>query len=187
MYFYVYRNEQNVGPLSEDELVSALQSGRFQSNDLGCRVGETEWKDLGMLFPLLKAKSQVSYQPSPPPIYRPQQQVVVYQPPPANYPAGQTEVGRLMYYQANQKSASTAYLLWFFLGGFSAHRFYMGKTGSAIGQALLWWCSLFLCYVLIGFLIVWIPIVWIFIDLFLISGWVREHNNRLVADIGGFR
>ncbi|WP_342621698.1 NINE protein, partial [Pseudomonas aeruginosa] len=25
----------------------------------------------------------------------------------------------------------TAYLLWFFLGGFGAHRFYLGKTGTA--------------------------------------------------------
>lgn len=188
MYFYVYKNEQNVGPLSEDELVKALRSGGLQSNDLGCRVGETEWKDLGVLFPLLTAKPQVSYQPSSPPVHRPQQQapVVVYQPV-ANYHSGPTDVGRLMYYQANQKSVSTTYLLWFFLGGFSAHRFYMGKTGSAIGQLLLLWGSVLLCYVLIGLLIVWIPLMWIFIDLFLISGWVREHNNRLVADIGGFR
>ena len=30
------------------------------------------------------------------------------------------------------KSKGIAYLLWFFLGVFSAHRFYLGKTGSGI-------------------------------------------------------
>lgn len=30
------------------------------------------------------------------------------------------------------KSNGIAYLLWFFLGIFSAHRFYLGKTGSGI-------------------------------------------------------
>jgi TM2 domain-containing membrane protein YozV len=30
------------------------------------------------------------------------------------------------------KSKTTAYLLWFFLGWLSAHRFYLGKTGSGI-------------------------------------------------------
>ena len=30
------------------------------------------------------------------------------------------------------KSKTTAYLLWFFLGIFSAHRFYLGKNKSAL-------------------------------------------------------
>jgi TM2 domain-containing membrane protein YozV len=200
MDFYVYKNEQNVGPLTEGEVVAALRSGRYLPTDLGCRVGETEWKDLSILFPMHTAvpPPPVNYRPPPPvhqpvyqPVHQPQQQqyrgpVVVYEPPPRYISEG-SDVGRMMYYQANQKSTSTAFLLWFFLGGFSAHRFYMGKTGSAIGQASLWWISLLLCYVLIGFLIVWIPALWIFIDVFLISGWVRDHNNRLAAEIGGAR
>lgn len=40
------------------------------------------------------------------------------------------------------KSAATAYLLWFFLGGFSAHRFYLGSPLTAISQVSLWYISL---------------------------------------------
>jgi TM2 domain-containing membrane protein YozV len=61
------------------------------------------------------------------------------------------------------KSKSTAYLLWFFLGGFSAHRFYMGKIGSAILYLLT--------FQLLG-------IGWI-IDAFILGGMVDTYNNKL--------
>lgn len=32
---------------------------------------------------------------------------------------------------------SVAYILWFFLGGLGGHRFYLGKTGSAVGLLIL--------------------------------------------------
>lgn len=40
------------------------------------------------------------------------------------------------------KSATTAYVLWFFLGGFSAHRFYLNSPLTAIAQVSLWYISL---------------------------------------------
>lgn len=40
------------------------------------------------------------------------------------------------------KSLGTAYLLWFFLGGFSAHRFYLNTPLTAIAQISLWYVSL---------------------------------------------
>ena len=42
---------------------------------------------------------------------------------------------RLMRYDAAKRSALLAYLLWFFLGWFGLHRFYLGRIGS--GPALL--------------------------------------------------
>lgn len=58
------------------------------------------------------------------------------------------------------KSKTTAYLLWFFFGWLSAHRFYLGKTGSGI------------LYLFTGqlFFIGWI------LDFFLISGMVDQYN-----------
>jgi TM2 domain-containing membrane protein YozV len=41
-----------------------------------------------------------------------------------------------------EKSLATAYLLWFFLGGFSAHRFYLNAPLTAIAQISLWYISL---------------------------------------------
>jgi len=60
------------------------------------------------------------------------------------------------------KSKTFAFLLWFFLGIFSAHRFYLGKIGSGI------------LYLLTGQLA---GIGWI-VDLFLIGTMVDNYNNQ---------
>ncbi|MCB0539327.1 MAG: NINE protein [Bacteroidetes bacterium] len=60
------------------------------------------------------------------------------------------------------KSKTAAYLLWFFLGAFSAHNFYLGKVGKGI------------LYLLTGQLF---GIGWI-IDLFLISSMVDNYNMK---------
>lgn len=66
-------------------------------------------------------------------------------------------------------NVTTAYLLWFFLGLFSGHRFYLGKPGTAVLQMLL-------NFVIVGW-------VWTFIDLFLIPGMVRDSHSRLRNDL----
>ena len=55
-----------------------------------------------------------------------------------------------------QKSTGTAYLLWFFLGGFGAHRFYLGKTGTAVTQLII---TLIGCFTLFPLIItgIWFP------------------------------
>jgi TM2 domain-containing membrane protein YozV len=65
------------------------------------------------------------------------------------------------------KSTAAAYLLWFFLGWISAHRFYLGKPVTAILQILSY-------LVVIGFL-------WWLIDAFLIPGIIQadKDNKRL--------
>jgi TM2 domain-containing membrane protein YozV len=59
-------------------------------------------------------------------------------------------------------SIGIAYVLWFFLGVFGVHRFYLGRTGSG----LLWLLTGGLCGV--GQLV----------DLFLIPSLVDEANRR---------
>ena len=79
-----------------------------------------------------------------------------------------------MMYDANRKSAGVAYLLLLFLGGFGAHRFYMGATGTGILQLLLLllgWMPLFLGWAVLG--------IWLIVDLFLIPGMITNHNMRL--------
>jgi TM2 domain-containing membrane protein YozV len=60
------------------------------------------------------------------------------------------------------KTKGGAYFLWFFLGFFSAHRFYLGKTGSAI------------LYLITGQLL---GIGWI-VDFFLLGGMVEQYNIK---------
>lgn len=85
-----------------------------------------------------------------------------------------------MIYDANKKSAGVSYLLCLFLGGFGAHRFYLGHTGTAVGQLVLWilgWLTFFLT---------WLPLgVWLIVDLFLIPGMVR-NKNMSIADSFAF-
>lgn len=64
-----------------------------------------------------------------------------------------------------QKNVALAYVLWFFLGLFSAHRFYLGKPGTAILQIL-------------SYLIV-IGAIWWIIDAFLIPGMVDRHRAQI--------
>lgn len=73
---------------------------------------------------------------------------------------------------ANQsRNILLAYVLWFFLGVFGAHRFYLGKMGTAILQ-LLFTLSVF------GAII---TVVWWVIDAFLIPGLIEDDQERIRA------
>ncbi|HVV62943.1 MAG TPA: TM2 domain-containing protein [Pseudolabrys sp.] len=80
----------------------------------------------------------------------------------------------MMLFEANKKTALVAYILWFFLGLFGGHNFYLKRTGVAVAQLIL-------SITLIGMVI---TIVWVFVDAFLIPGWVRRQNNLLAAELG---
>lgn len=62
-------------------------------------------------------------------------------------------------------STAIAYLFWFFLGLVSAHRFYLGRGGTAVLQILSY-------FIVIGF-------IWLLIDGFLIPGMIRERKDRI--------
>jgi len=80
----------------------------------------------------------------------------------------------LMLYEANKKTALVAYILWFFLGLFGAHNFYLGRTGVAVAQLIL-------SLIIVGLVI---TIIWVLVDAFLIPGWVQRQNNLLAAQLG---
>lgn len=63
------------------------------------------------------------------------------------------------------KSPAVAFALWFFLGIFSAHRFYLGKPLLAVLQIV--------SYVFV------VGIIWWLIDAFLINGMLREHQTKI--------
>ena len=68
------------------------------------------------------------------------------------------------------RTVPVAYLLWFFVGVFGAHRFYCGRVGTGV-----LWC-------LTGGLF---AIGWL-IDVFLIPDMVREANAQYLSDRHGF-
>ena len=88
-------------------------------------------------------------------------------------------------YDASRKSNGVAYVLWFFLGGLGAHRFYLGSTGPAIVQLIMFVLGWLTVILFVGFLLL-IPLgIWVLVDAFLIPGMVREHNMKLADALTG--
>lgn len=75
------------------------------------------------------------------------------------------------------KSTGAAYLLWFFLGGFGGHRFYLGRTGSAVAMLLLTLIGAVTLIVGVGIVILLGTGVWILVDAFLIPGMVQQQKD----------
>jgi TM2 domain-containing membrane protein YozV len=81
------------------------------------------------------------------------------------------------YASSMRKETSVGYLLWFFLGQFGAHRFYLRKAGSAVTMLLIFLISIPLAFVFVGYLGFFALFVWWIVDAFLIPGWIRAHND----------
>ncbi len=71
------------------------------------------------------------------------------------------------------KSMLVAYLLWYFLGIFGGHRFYMGRTGSAVAMLVL-------SITVVGLVVTGI---WALVDAFLLYQWVRQKNSDIERDV----
>jgi TM2 domain-containing membrane protein YozV len=79
--------------------------------------------------------------------------------------------------QNDSKSTGVAYLLWFLLAGFGAHRFYLGHVGSGIVMALITFVGLFTLFPLI------ITAIWSLVDAFLIPGMIRQQKENIRIDM----
>jgi len=97
----------------------------------------------------------------------------------------QPDTELMMRYDAEKKSALLAYVLWFFLGWAAVHRFYLGRTTSALVMVILHGLSWLLVLVLIGYVGLGIFWLWWAIDALLLPGMTREYNNRLIDRLQG--
>jgi TM2 domain-containing membrane protein YozV len=104
----------------------------------------------------------------------------------ADGPMSGGDVGTIMMFEANKKSIIISYLLWFFVGAFGGHRFYNGRSTTAIVQLLMCMVGFTFAFVFgIGLLLL-IPLgLWLLLDAFLIPGWVTAHNTRLAHQLSG--
>lgn len=85
-----------------------------------------------------------------------------------------------------QRSMALAYILWFFLGGFSAHRFYLGYTTSGAVQLLMRFLGLGLMFqsgpdvsssILLGLMLSGVSAIWLLADLFIIPSMCRNPER----------
>lgn len=85
------------------------------------------------------------------------------------------------------KSVVVAYLLLIFVGWFGVHRFYLGRTGSALAQLLMTLFGLVTLVGIIGIIPLAIVGIWLVVDLFLVPGIVQSQKDvmrqRLTQEI----
>ena len=81
------------------------------------------------------------------------------------------------------KSTGAAYLIWLFLGMLGGHRFYLGRTGSAVAQLLMFIIGWVTAIIGVGLFILGILGLWVLVDAFLIPGMIQSHKDKVRQDL----
>ncbi|WP_220752044.1 TM2 domain-containing protein [Apilactobacillus xinyiensis] len=76
------------------------------------------------------------------------------------------------------KQPVVAWLLWFFLGTFGAHRFYMQES-NAVTMLVLTLIGYVLAIVLIGFIFLLATWIWWIVDAFSMMNWLKADRLRV--------
>lgn len=82
-------------------------------------------------------------------------------------------------------SPFVAYLLWFFLGMFGAHRFYLGRWMSGLLMLALFGIGSALAFILIGYIPLALVGLWWLIDALLIPGMIAADRAELRWRLSG--
>lgn len=77
------------------------------------------------------------------------------------------------------KSTGVTYLLWFFLGAFGVHRFYLGHVFRGLVMLCLLIAGVLTAPIGIGLLPLGFLALWLLLDLFFIPALVNEHRAKL--------
>lgn len=89
------------------------------------------------------------------------------------------ELKAVMNLAIGKKSVVLAYVLWFFLGGFGAHRFYLGKTVSAIIMLAMTMLGIITSVIGVGLIFLVIVGIWWVIDAVLIFLAAQKANKSI--------
>ncbi|MGD9918911.1 MAG: TM2 domain-containing protein [Paenirhodobacter sp.] len=80
-------------------------------------------------------------------------------------------------------SALVAYLLWFFLGFFGAHRFYLGRWVSGLMMLVLFGIGSALTFLLVGYIPLALVGLWWLIDALMIPSMIASDRAWLRYEI----
>ena len=143
--WHVSINNQAAGPYSQEQVRDMLLSGRLSPASLVWTAGMPQWAAAHTVPQLAVMPPPISSAPPMP--------LVGVPPTKANVPAVRAVTG------PTDKRILPAFLLAFFIGMFGAHRFYVGKTGSAVAMLLISLTGIGLLVTAIWALVDWIMII----------------------------
>lgn len=90
---------------------------------------------------------------------------------------------RMMRYDANKRRLGVAYGLLAVTGLLGGHRFYLGRTGTAVIMLLITLLSLPWALLLWGWLGLFFTLAWVCLDALRLPGMVQHANNQLIASL----
>jgi TM2 domain-containing membrane protein YozV len=183
-YFYMDEQSREIGPVPLETLKSFRLAGVIKNHTLvrpenseiwvtAISVLETTEKSLPTNNVTLKPPeiSGARMTETPPVTNQPVQSPVTF---------SQSEMIR---FESEKKSAGLAFVLCWILGNFGAHRFYMKKP-HAVTKLVIMLISIPLVFLFcLGYVGIFAMTIWSIVDLFYISGWVKEYNTALLTKI----
>lgn len=146
----IRRDETNYGPYTLAEIHSMLSAGQVDHRDLAWLEGTADWTDLGSI-PGVAPPAPASTDSQ------------------GNEGHGHDDHGAEE--PISDRLVLPAFLLAFFLGMFGAHRFYVGKKGSAIAMLVM---TLTIVGAFVTFF--WALVDWIMI----VSGVFPDEDDKLL-------
>ena len=84
--------------------------------------------------------------------------------------------------EEQKKSPVVGYLLWWFLGFFGGHRFYMGDVGTGLVMLAITLASFMTMLILIGYIGLVVIFIWWIIDGIKLHQQVKNYNLKLIDD-----
>jgi TM2 domain-containing membrane protein YozV len=81
--------------------------------------------------------------------------------------------------EEQKKNAIVAYILWWFLGLFGAHRFYMGKSNAAT-MLIISILSFITMVIVVGYVGFFVMLIWWVLDAISLHKWVKAYNLELI-------
>jgi TM2 domain-containing membrane protein YozV len=179
-------DEQNreTGPVSPDKLKSLRVAGVIKDHTLVRPENDKLW---------VTAMSLIEIIEKPPSIGKPDLKssetpvIETIEPSPSANKTIQSAAtfsqSEMIRFEAQKKSAGLAFVLCWLLGNFGAHRFYLNKP-HAVTKLVIMLLSIPLYFLFcVGLIGIFAMSIWTIVDLFYISGWVREHNAALLKKI----
>lgn len=85
--------------------------------------------------------------------------------------------------QKRGKNVALTYILLLLVGMFGAHRFYLGKTGTAITQLVLTLVGMMTLIFMVGYILLFVVSIWVLIDVFLVYREINRQNAELEKEI----